>query len=76
MAGGLELGDLQGPFQLKPFYDSIFKNYLFNISVGCRLKHPVNCGSLLEAVLTVLSYCNTNRKRGVSHKASSLMCRS
>jgi len=23
MAGGLELGDLQGPFQPKPFYDSM-----------------------------------------------------
>jgi len=23
MAGGLETGDLQGPFQPKPFYDSI-----------------------------------------------------
>lgn len=23
MAGGLELGDLQGPFQFTPFYDSV-----------------------------------------------------
>ncbi|PIK74906.1 hypothetical protein CQW31_30225 [Pseudomonas sp. 382] len=30
-AGGLELDDLWGPFQLQPFYDSMINPYIFSL---------------------------------------------
>jgi len=53
MAGGLEIGDLEGPFQPKPFYDSM-------ICLGTDLLHnfefafTMSTGSLAAGVLGLL----------------------
>lgn len=31
MAGGLEVGDLQGPFQTKPVYDSVIRGHTLHL---------------------------------------------
>jgi len=41
MAGGLELGDLQGPFQPKPFYESMTPCHIIWMSFGIILQQCV-----------------------------------
>jgi len=36
MAGGMKLDDLSGPFQPKPYYDSILSSYLFLPLAQCE----------------------------------------
>jgi len=46
IAGGLEIDDLKGPFQLKPFYDSKIISYLpvTDVAQECCSPHKYSSG--------------------------------
>jgi len=47
MAGGVEADDLHGPFQPKPFYDSLISSYHFHLHVLFPDPRDLTVGRLL-----------------------------